>query len=67
MYKFMNLVILPVCITTFMSKIKLHTLHHNTSNCKPALIYFIFNISEYIFLTKLIVFSVARVGHTTGT
>ena len=37
-------------ITTFMTKIRLHILHHNTSNCKPTLIYFIFNISEYIFL-----------------
>ena len=53
MYKFLNLVILPVCITTFMTEIKLHILHHNTSNCKPTLIYFIFNISEYIFPTKL--------------
>ena len=36
-----------------MTKIKLHILHHNTSSCKPTLIFFIFNISEYIFLTKL--------------
>ena len=49
----MNLVILPVCMTTFMTKINLHILHHNASNCKSTLIYFIFNISEYIFLTKL--------------
>ena len=53
LYKFLNLAILPVCITMFMTKIKLHILHHNTSNCKPTLIYFIFNTSEYIFLTKL--------------
>ena len=36
-----------------MTETKLHILHHNTSNCKPTLIYLIFNISEYIFLTKL--------------
>ena len=69
LYKFLNLAILPVCITMFMTKIKLHILHHNTSNCKPTLIYFIFNISEYIFLTKLwlLCFLWRVLVHSTGT